>query len=150
VGLKEKVLIENSNIGMKGVGDSRKRGLGRCLIVELYGCEEGVLDSLSGIEEAMVDAADVAGANIIKTVFHKFSPYGVSGIVVIAESHLAIHTWPEHGYAAVDIFTCGETVDPWKAYDRLVSALKPRNTNVIEISRGILTPDIREVKAEDG
>lgn len=150
--MKEKALTaENSYTDKKGVRSGLKRGLGRCLIVELYGCKEGILDSLVDIEEAMVGAADLTGANIIKTAFHKFNPHGVSGIVVIAESHLAIHTWPEHGYAAVDIFTCGETVDPWKAYDHLVSIFKPTSANVIEVNRGILIqPDMKEVKVEDG
>ncbi len=67
------------------------------------------------VEQIMVDAALLTGAEVREVAFHKFSPQGVSGVVVISESHLAIHTWPELGYAAIDVFTCGDHVDPWKA-----------------------------------
>ena len=72
----------------------------------------------------MVRAARAANATVINTSFHRFSPYGVSGVVVIHESHLSIHTWPEYGFAAVDLFTCGDTIDPWPAYEALKSDLK--------------------------
>ena len=87
--------------------------LGRHILVEFSNCKADVLSDVSAIEEAMVKAAQVAGATVINSTFHHFSPYGVSGVVVIQESHLAIHTWPEFKYAAVDLFTCGDTVDPW-------------------------------------
>lgn len=85
----------------------------------------------------MVSAALGAGAEIREVAFHKFSPHGVSGVVVISESHLAIHTWPELGYAAVDIFTCGETVDPWDAYRLLVELFGPERVTATEIRRGM-------------
>jgi S-adenosylmethionine decarboxylase proenzyme len=62
------------------------------------------------VKRTLVDAARAAGATIVQTVFHKFAPWGISGVVVIAESHLAIHIWPENRYAAIDVFTCGENV----------------------------------------
>ena len=89
------------------------RALGRHILVEFFGCEPQVMNDVAKIETAMVDAAAKAGATVINSTFHHFSPYGVSGVVVIQESHLAIHTWPEYGYAAVDLFTCGDSVDPW-------------------------------------
>ncbi|MCQ2559741.1 MAG: adenosylmethionine decarboxylase, partial [Clostridia bacterium] len=73
-------------------------------------------------------------------VFHKFSPQGVSGVVVISESHLAIHTWPELGYAAVDVFTCGEKVDPWDACDYLVKGFQADSIEAKEVKRGVF-PD---------
>lgn len=85
---------------------------GRQLLIELYGCDSTFLDSVSSVEEALVEAARAAGATIVESVFHHFSPHGVSGVVVIAESHVAVHTWPEHGYAALDVFTCGASVEP--------------------------------------
>jgi len=71
-------------------------------------------------------------------VFHKFSPHGVTGVVVVKESHISIHTWPEYGYASIDIFTCGNNSNPWKAYQYIVETLKPKRVQVIELKRGIL------------
>jgi S-adenosylmethionine decarboxylase proenzyme len=84
----------------------------------------------------MIEAASRSGATVLDTSFHYFSPQGVSGVVVIAESHLAIHTWPEYDYAAVDIFTCGTRVDPWKAFHYLKSTLDSKESSVNEIIRG--------------
>ena len=81
--------------------------LGRHILVEFIGCNSEILNDVSIIEKSMVDAAQDAGATVINSTFHHFSPFGVSGVVVIQESHLAIHTWPEYQYAAVDLFTCG-------------------------------------------
>jgi len=81
--------------------------LGRHILVEYYNCDPEILNDVFKIEESMVAAAKEAEATVINATFHHFSPYGVSGVVVIQESHLAIHTWPERGYAAVDVFSCG-------------------------------------------
>jgi S-adenosylmethionine decarboxylase proenzyme len=86
----------------------------------------------------MVKAAIACGAVVLGESFHHFSPQGVSGVVIIAESHLSIHTWPEHGYAAVDIFTCGTFVNPEKAADLLIEKLGSKNHSVMEIPRGVL------------
>lgn len=84
----------------------------------------------------MENAAEEAGATIINSTFHHFSPYGVSGVVVIQESHLAIHTWPEYGYASVDLFTCGDTVNPWVSYQMLKEAFEADHGSAVELSRG--------------
>ena len=86
------------------------KSLGKQLIVELYGCSTALLDSPDHSERILVEAVNRSGATVIQPFFHQFSPHGVSGVVVIAESHVAIHTWPEYGYCAVDIFTCGTAV----------------------------------------
>jgi S-adenosylmethionine decarboxylase len=83
---------------------------GSQVVLDLYECETGHLDNLEWVKRTLVNAARAAGATIVETVFHKFAPWGISGVVVIAESHLAIHIWPEHRYAAIDVFTCGENV----------------------------------------
>ena len=83
------------------------RALGRHVLAEFYGCSPEILNDIVKIEKLMVDAALEAGAEVKEVIFHQFSPQGVSGVVVISESHLAIHTWPEFGYAAIDVFTCG-------------------------------------------
>jgi len=113
--------------------------LGRHILVEYYGCTPEKLNDVPHIEQSMIDAAKKAGATIINSNFHHFSPYGVSGVIVIQESHLAIHTWPEFGYAAVDIFTCGETVDPWIAYDLMKAAFGADNGSAMEMKRGQIT-----------
>ena len=110
--------------------------LGTHLLLDLNECDSGLLDELDVIEAAMVDAAREAGANILGRSFHKFTPRGVTGIVAIAESHLAIHTWPEHGYAAVDIFTCGESFAPDRAAQLIIGSLKCRNPVTTTIRRG--------------
>ena len=110
--------------------------LGTHLLLELNDCDSGLLDELDLIEAAMVEAAREAGASILGRSFHKFTPRGVTGIVAIAESHLAIHTWPEHSYAAVDIFTCGESFAPDRAAQLIIGSLKCRNPVTTTIRRG--------------
>ena len=112
--------------------------LGRHLLVELQDCNREVLNNLSFLRDAMVAAAIDSGALVLGESFHHFSPQGVSGVVIIAESHLSIHTWPEYGYAAVDIFSCGTAVKPQKAADTLVGKLEAKNHSLQEIQRGIL------------
>lgn len=82
--------------------------LGTHILLEINNCPETLLIEQETLQNALVEAAGAAGATVVKPVFHQFSPHGLSGVVVIAESHIAVHTWPEHGYAAVDIFTCGD------------------------------------------
>jgi S-adenosylmethionine decarboxylase proenzyme len=112
--------------------------LGRQLLVELYDCDKEALNNLDFLRDAMINAAIDSGAEVLGDSFHHFSPHGVSGVVIIAESHLSIHTWPEYGYAAVDVFTCGITVEPEKAAKALVEKIRPGNHSLTEISRGVL------------
>jgi len=112
--------------------------LGRHILVELYDCNREALNDLGFLRDAMVTAAVNCGAVVLGESFHNFSPQGVSGVVVIAESHLSIHTWPEYGYAAIDIFTCGTTVRPEKAAEVLIEKLGSRNHSLREIQRGLL------------
>ena len=112
--------------------------LGRHLILELTGCRPDLLDDLDYIQETMLFAAESTGATIIGETFHKFAPQGVTGVVAIAESHLCIHTWPEYGYAAADIFTCGEGFDPQDAADVLVERLEASDPARTELIRGVL------------
>ena len=111
--------------------------LGRHLVAELTDCNVEFLDDLPFLEQVMKEAARVSGATVVKTAFHRYNPQGLSGIVVIAESHLSIHTWPEYGYAAIDCFTCGSSVDPWKALEHLKEALQCKSVSAKELNRGI-------------
>lgn len=111
--------------------------LGRHILCEAYGCDPEVLNDRKMVEKIMVEAALECGAEVREVAFHQFSPQGVSGVVVISESHLAIHTWPELGYAAIDVFTCGERVDPWDACNYLIANFKAESTKTTEIERGL-------------
>ena len=84
----------------------------------------------------MLHAAEETGATVIGKLFHQFSPQGVTGVVAIAESHLCIHTWPEHAYAAVDIFTCGESFDPVEAAQLIIRAVESQDPEITEVARG--------------
>lgn len=113
------------------------RTLGRHILIEYYGCDAEIIEDNKTIEKMMNEAARVSGATIVDSVFHHFNPYGVSGAVIIAESHLTIHTWPEYGYASVDVYTCGDTVDPWLAVNYLEKAFKATRSESFEIPRGM-------------
>jgi S-adenosylmethionine decarboxylase len=103
-------MIQNAAAVAATIESRRNAMLGSQVVLDLYECATDHLDDLDWVRTTLVDAARAAGATIVETVFHKFAPCGISGVVVIAESHLAIHIWPEHRYAAVDVFTCGENV----------------------------------------
>jgi len=111
--------------------------LGKQILVEFYDCDQSKLNDVSFIEASLIDAAKASRATLISHNFHKFSPYGVSGVVVIAESHIAIHTWPEYLYAAVDIFTCGDTIDPWVIQEKLKESFESKNVSSMEMKRGL-------------
>lgn len=110
--------------------------LGRHVLAELSDCVPERLSDLEAVREAMVRAAVEAGAEVLETAFHRFRPHGVSGVVVIAESHLSIHTWPELGYAAIDVYTCGDQADPLRACQYLVDFFGSRTVVTTVVSRG--------------
>lgn len=115
--------------------------LGAHLLVELRDCNPAILKNLEEVRDALVSAAREARATIIDISFHEFNPFGISGMVIIAESHLSIHTWPEYGYAAIDIFTCGDVIKPEVAASYLVKRFESRNPSIVEMKRGILSHD---------
>ena len=116
----------------------RKNGVsyaGTHLLIDLDGCVN--LDDIDMIEHALKDAALAGGATILNVDLHRFEPNGgVSGVVVLAESHITIHTWPENGFAALDVFMCGEC-DPYKSIPVLKRAFKPATVQVTESRRGL-------------
>ena len=113
------------------------KALGQHLIAELYDCGP-VIAWVAGVQDAMLKAAKAADATIIDSIFHLFKPHGVSGVVVIAESHFAIHTWPEHNYASVDLYTCGAKTRPWEAFKVVKKLFKAGHFSVMKIERGLL------------
>ena len=112
--------------------------LGKHLLLELKDCDKEILNDLDSLKGALRTAANDAGATVLEESFHRFNPHGISGVVIIAESHLFIHTWPEYGYAAADIFTCGDSVQPEKAAETLISKLGAKNHSIVELQRGAL------------
>jgi len=113
--------------------------LGTHLLVELRDCNPEILKDLEKVKDALVSAAKEAKATIIDVSFHEFNPFGISGMVVIAESHLSIHTWPEYAYAALDIFTCGDIIKPEVAAHYLIHRFESNNPSIVEVKRGILS-----------
>ena len=110
--------------------------LGRHLLLELFDCDLDAINNVETVKGALIEAAKRAQATIVDVVFHEFNPFGVSGVVVIAESHLSIHTWPEYRYAAVDIFSCGDVLQPEIAANYLVEHFGAERTSVVEMQRG--------------
>jgi len=113
------------------------KALGRQILVEYYDCDTDIINDVEAVESIMLAGTKASRASIISHNFHKFSPHGVSGTIVIAESHVAVHTWPEYGYAAVDIFTCGDTIDPWIIQEHLKKAFQSANVSSMELKRGL-------------
>ena len=111
--------------------------LGTHLILELHGCETSKLNDVEFIRSVLIEAANEANATIVGEVFHEFSPIGVTGVVAIAESHISIHSWPEHEYAAIDMFMCGET-EPHRAGNVIRNAFQPERGEIGEHQRGRL------------
>jgi S-adenosylmethionine decarboxylase len=113
------------------------KALGIQLAVELFDCDENLLNDHRLLEQSLVEAATKAGATVVESVFHQFNPHGISGAVIIAESHIAIHTWPEYRYAALDIFTCGTDIDPGDIATQVKYVLGAGRIHVSRILRGI-------------
>ena len=124
------------NGSMKG-GHNGLNALGRHLLLEMFDCDPDAINNLEAVKGALVEAAKRAQATIVDVVFHEFNPFGISGVVVIAESHLSIHTWPEYRYAAVDIFSCGDVLQPEVAANYLVEQFAAERTSIVEMQRGM-------------
>ena len=114
--------------------------LARHTLLELHGCDTALLNAPEALKELLCEAVLRGHGTIVTEVFHTFSPHGVSGVVVIAESHVAIHTWPELGYAAVDIFSCGTTLDHVAIRERIREGLGAGRMETRELLRGGSAP----------
>ena len=112
--------------------------LGEHILAEFYECDIEAINDVRIVEESLLEAAAIAKATVIGSSFHLFEPYGVSGVLVISESHFAIHSWPEYAYAAVDIFTCGDTVEPMEAFFYLKRRFGTKNATYRVVQRGEL------------
>ena len=106
-------------------------------LLECHGCEPGLLEDAAALEPLLAEAVRLGGGTIVTHLFHTFNPYGVTGVIVIAESHVAIHTWPEHAFAAVDIFSCGDSLDHAKIRDHIANGLRAMRVDSRVIPRGM-------------
>ena len=106
------------------------------LLIDLYKCEED-LNNETAILSLITEAAKVAGAHVLQASVHRFSPIGCSVVVILKETHISLHTWPEFGFAALDIFLCGESLDPYVAWEHIKEALKPQTFELKELPREI-------------
>jgi len=122
--------------GIRDTVSAKAPCIGQQIVLDLYECEAERFDDIEWVQKTLVEAAERARATIVDLIFHKFSPWGISGVVVIAESHIAIHTWPETRYAAVDVFTCGPVLDLERAAAHLVDAFRCKQPHLRWIERG--------------
>jgi S-adenosylmethionine decarboxylase len=113
------------------------KALATHIVCELSGCDAIKLTDVDAVSDMMMEAALEANATVVTRAFHRFQPQGVSGVVVIQESHLSIHTWPETGYAAMDFYTCGDHTDPWAACEYAAKVLGAKTMRTTELKRGI-------------
>ena len=117
------------------------KALGTHIVCELSGCDAQALTDVDLVREMMIGAAKASRATVMEVAFHRFEPQGVSGTVILAESHLSIHTWPEKGYAAMDFYTCGDHTDPWLACEFAAKVLHAKSSLTTEFKRGIEKSD---------
>jgi len=108
---------------------------GKHIIMDVSGCKPELLNNLELLKEVLKEAAEHANATVLNVAFHHFAPQGVSGVVVISESHFSIHTWPEYGYAALDFYTCGDA-NPQLACKYVAEKLGATYSYRTEILRG--------------
>ena len=112
------------------------KAIGRHLILEMWGCEN--LNSVEATEQALREMVDALDVTLLDMKVYPFSPFGITGMAIVSESHLVIHTWPEYGYAAVDLFTCGARREPAAAVPVLRKHFDPERVQVMEMTRGQL------------
>lgn len=109
--------------------------LGKHCFLSLYDCNRSLLDDREFLVKMVEEAAEVSGATVVQTIFKKFEPQGVTVLTLLEESHISIHTWPESGEAAVDIFTCGQKCKPAKGAEFIVDKLDPNSYNMDVVDR---------------
>ncbi len=120
---------------------------GRHVLADFRGCDRAALADRGALEALMRRAAESCGATVLGACFRRFQPTGVSGVVIIAESHLSIHTWPDEGFASADFYTCGE-VRPEAAVEVLRAGLAAASAEVLAVDRG--RPEGRSIRVVEG
>ncbi|MDJ0696585.1 adenosylmethionine decarboxylase [Mastigocoleus sp. MO_188.B34] len=118
--------------------------VGSHCILELYECPNHLLNDFEFISQALVEAVKEAKSTLLKEVTHQFEPYGITALALLAESHISVHTWPEIGYVAIDMFTCGEHAQPEKACNYLTKAFQANKHVLLTLPRGRISPEIQK------
>ncbi|HEY0829250.1 MAG TPA: adenosylmethionine decarboxylase [Bacilli bacterium] len=121
---------------------------GRHVAVDAWEVDFKLLNNAEWLQAQMVEAAEVSGATVLSVQAKKFEPQGATVLVLLSESHLSIHTYPEKGFAAIDCYTCGETVDPQTAIDYMISMLKPERVYAKKLVRGLGELQVESVKTK--
>ena len=119
--------------------------LGVHIVADLYGCNPEIIKSAESMAETFEGAVKHAELNKLSSYYHQFKPFGATGVVVISESHLSFHTWPEHRYVAIDVYTCGDHESAFKAFDYIVEKLNPERIEKEVHFRGVVNEE-EEVK----
>jgi len=116
--------------------------IGYHYIVEAAGCDPDILRNPDRMREVLIHAAKQGEMGVRNSFFYKFAPEGVSGVVIVSESHISAHTWPEKGYAALDVYICGDEAKPERAIEVFLREMGARDAHVTEIKRGIPDEDV--------
>ncbi|MGB9873476.1 MAG: adenosylmethionine decarboxylase [Hydrogenobacter sp.] len=112
--------------------------LGLHILADLYGVNPDLIDKVEDIRHLLESAVKVAGLTKISSHYYQFQPHGATGVVLLAESHISIHTWPEHGLATVDVYTCGDPLKAYRSMEYIVSVLKPTRVDKQVFERGLV------------
>ncbi|NPA57938.1 MAG: S-adenosylmethionine decarboxylase [Aquificae bacterium] len=118
-----------------------EKTLGLHILADLYGVEFDKLDHVEDVRELLEGAVKYAGLSKLSSHFHQFYPHGATGVILLEESHISIHTWPEHGYAAIDVYTCGGKEKTFKAMEYILKVLKPKRVDEKVAERGVVPVD---------
>jgi len=143
------IVISESDKYLGKEGKMRTRdNFGVHIVSDLYGCEPEKLMRMEEIEEVIETAIRKSQLNKIKSHFHQFKPYGVTGFVLLSESHLAIHTWPEHGYVSLDVYSCGPPDNSFSAHKRIIDFFRPNKVSTNIFMRGKLDESQKRANIE--
>ncbi|WP_029519866.1 MULTISPECIES: adenosylmethionine decarboxylase [unclassified Persephonella] len=115
-----------------------EKTLGLHILADLYGVEFDKIDHVEDVRELLEGAVKYAGLSKLSSHFHQFYPHGATGVILLEESHISIHTWPEHGYAAIDVYTCGGKEKTFKAMEYILKVLKPKRVDEKVAERGVV------------
>jgi S-adenosylmethionine decarboxylase len=125
-----------------------EKTLGLHILADLYGVDFDKLDHVEDIKELLEGAVKYADLSKLSSHFHQFHPHGATGVILLEESHISIHTWPEHGYAAIDVYTCGGREKTFKAMEYIIKKLKPKRVDEKVAERGVVPVEEQNVKLE--
>ncbi|MCS7262099.1 MAG: adenosylmethionine decarboxylase [Aquificaceae bacterium] len=122
--------------------------LGLHILADLYGVHPDLIDRVEDVRQLLESAVKIAGLTKISSHYYQFQPHGATGVVLLAESHISIHTWPEHGLATVDVYTCGDPSKAYRAMDYIVSSLEPSRVDKQVHERGLVgRSEVQELRS---